>query len=159
MGMDVYGKDPKNEEGKYFRANLWSWRPIQMLISHTNEQYNLGFNLDGYGDNSGAGLNNQEDCDQLADAMLHVVESDKDFTDDYDTLYVNLGMWVNDNGGFSVSKEQEEKLNEQYPIGTILYTSVVASNGELVNPAWGTSRKHVLQFIEFLRNCGGFEIF
>ena len=67
-------------------------------------------------------------------------------------------MWVNDNGGFSVPEHIQEQLNEQYPIGTKLHTSVVASNGELVNPAWGVSRKHVMNFIDFLYNCGGFEI-
>lgn len=28
MGMDVYGKNPTSEEGKYFRNNVWWWRPL-----------------------------------------------------------------------------------------------------------------------------------
>lgn len=28
MGMDVYGINPQTEEGKYFRASVWSWRPL-----------------------------------------------------------------------------------------------------------------------------------
>lgn len=28
MGMDVYGKSPTLEYGKYFRASVWSWHPI-----------------------------------------------------------------------------------------------------------------------------------
>lgn len=28
MGMDVYGRDPKNETGEYFRRNVWGWRPL-----------------------------------------------------------------------------------------------------------------------------------
>ncbi|MFZ9715846.1 MAG: hypothetical protein ACO3CH_00115 [Ilumatobacteraceae bacterium] len=28
MGMDVVGANPKNQEGEYFRANVWSWHPI-----------------------------------------------------------------------------------------------------------------------------------
>ena len=31
MGMDVYGKNPSNGDGEYFRANVWSWRPIYSL--------------------------------------------------------------------------------------------------------------------------------
>ena len=31
MGMDVYGKNPINDDGKYFRANIWCWRPIYSL--------------------------------------------------------------------------------------------------------------------------------
>ena len=32
MGMDIYGRKPTSEAGKYFRANIWSWRPIHALI-------------------------------------------------------------------------------------------------------------------------------
>ena len=28
MGRDVYGVEPYTEAGKYFRANVWSWRPL-----------------------------------------------------------------------------------------------------------------------------------
>ena len=28
MGMDVYGKQPTADEGKYFRNNAWWWRPL-----------------------------------------------------------------------------------------------------------------------------------
>jgi hypothetical protein len=28
MGMDVYGKNPVNEAGEYFRRNVWGWRPL-----------------------------------------------------------------------------------------------------------------------------------
>src|SRR5258707_908097 len=28
MGMDVYGKKPESETGKYFRNNVWWWRPL-----------------------------------------------------------------------------------------------------------------------------------
>jgi hypothetical protein len=32
MGMDIYGRHLTSEAGKYFRANVWSWRPIHALI-------------------------------------------------------------------------------------------------------------------------------
>ncbi len=31
MGMDVFGREPKNETGKYFRNNVWYWRPLAEL--------------------------------------------------------------------------------------------------------------------------------
>jgi hypothetical protein len=31
MGMDVYGLNSKAEEGKYFRNNVWYWRPLADL--------------------------------------------------------------------------------------------------------------------------------
>ena len=30
--MDVYGKNPQNEKGKYFRNSVWWWRPLWSLI-------------------------------------------------------------------------------------------------------------------------------
>lgn len=32
MGMDVYGKNPRTEEGKYFRNNVWWWRPLATYV-------------------------------------------------------------------------------------------------------------------------------
>lgn len=31
MGMDVYGKLPTSDVGKYFRRNAWGWRPLATL--------------------------------------------------------------------------------------------------------------------------------
>jgi hypothetical protein len=31
MGMDVFGKNPKNKTGEYFRRNVWGWRPLATL--------------------------------------------------------------------------------------------------------------------------------
>ena len=28
MGFDLYGQEPKNKFGEYFRQNVWGWRPI-----------------------------------------------------------------------------------------------------------------------------------
>ena len=28
MGMDVYGKKPRAEVGRYFRRNVWGWHPL-----------------------------------------------------------------------------------------------------------------------------------
>ena len=32
MGMDVYGKNPENESGEYFRNNVWWWRPLAEYV-------------------------------------------------------------------------------------------------------------------------------
>lgn len=33
MGFDLYGKNPQNETGRYFRNNVWWWRPLWSLVS------------------------------------------------------------------------------------------------------------------------------
>lgn len=186
MGMDVYGKNPKltsprpeidwvtasKENGKaylmhlqeweeenpgyYFRANVWSWRPIHMIIDMANDAFDLEIDTSSYGSNSGAGLNTQEECDKLADGIESVLKLDKEM--DSEIIYLSLGMWINFEGGFNVSPEVQRELNLQYPTGTVLNSSVVASDGTLVCPPWSIRRSHIEEFVTFLRNCGGFEI-
>jgi hypothetical protein len=90
MGMDIYGKNPTlvgtkpeldfsiasdeakkeffeqlNEwedtnPGYYFRANIWSWRPIQIIIEFVNQKNDLGLNTDVFGENGGKVLETQE---------------------------------------------------------------------------------------------------
>ena len=34
MGMDVYGINPKADNGDYFRANVWWWRPLWECVAY-----------------------------------------------------------------------------------------------------------------------------
>ncbi len=58
MGMDVYGRKPTAEVGKYFRNNVWWWRPLAELCQEmapdvckacTHWQSNDGDGLDAVG--------------------------------------------------------------------------------------------------------------
>jgi len=187
MGMDIYGLDPKivgekpeldfsnatdqekqdffkamNEwedanPGYYFRANIWSWRPINILINHVNKFYNLGIDTTGFDYNSGHGIKDQEACDRLADTLEYVLESDEDMQEEDDQIFFSFGMWVNDEGSL-LSHAENQKLNAEYEIGKIMYTPVVTASGKVVKPAYSTSKSHLEEFINFLRHCGGFEI-
>lgn len=126
MGMDVNGRS-----GNYFRANVWSWRPIHQLCAELNERHNLGLDLAGWGFNNGAGLRNQKDCDKLADA----IEAEVTKPDAPKEYSVNCGMWVNANGTFADGP------------------------GTGTRSAHHTDLEHILEFVKFLRECGGsFEI-
>lgn len=35
MGMDVFGREPVSEKGKYFRSNIWGWPTILNAIAAT----------------------------------------------------------------------------------------------------------------------------
>ena len=143
--------------GDYFRSNWWGWRPIVMLVGFANDDYELGFDLEYWGSNDGAGLDNQKDCNKLADVLEKLISTQTELEDDADTIYLNLGSWASMDGKFLGEKINNE-LNEYYPYGTILYGSVVMENGDLVQPAHSAPLKHVKKFISFLRECGGFEI-
>ena len=69
MGMDIYGKNENHEVGRYFRANIWGWSPILNIAMTANETHGLGFDMSAWHYNDGAGLDTQEDCTRLADAI------------------------------------------------------------------------------------------
>lgn len=125
MGMDITGKS-----GNYFRANLWSWRPIHALVEELNQEHSLGLDLDYWGSNDGAGLDNQKDCDALADAIeSHVQQGRRRYV-----LEVPGAPRVSEKGTF-------------------------CAPGEPGTSPYETSAKHLLEFVTFLRGCGGgFEI-
>jgi len=67
--------------GIYFRANVWSWRPIHNMICNANDHHELGIpekTLIHMGFNDGAGLDNQEDCSALANAMESLLKEEDD---------------------------------------------------------------------------------
>ena len=39
MGMDVYGREPEKELGKYFRSNVWWWRPLWNYTAEIDRFY------------------------------------------------------------------------------------------------------------------------
>jgi hypothetical protein len=43
MGMDVYGKKPTTEEGKYFRNNIWFWGMLAEYIYEVAPTIATGF--------------------------------------------------------------------------------------------------------------------
>ena len=80
--------------GDYFRANWWSWRPIVMLIDMVNEQKDLGIDMNYYGSNDGAGLEDQDSCNDLADALQEILNLLLAHQQDYDLrlYFIEHGM-------------------------------------------------------------------
>ena len=121
MGMDVYGTN-----GAYFRANIWGWHAI---LFHCQE---AGFDVPpDWGENVGAGLESQEQCDALAELLQGYVEDS--LAERFDKPSENIAV---DESGAFVS---------------------VGSPG--ARSPYCTTRDQLWEFIDFLRNCGGgFEI-
>lgn len=144
--------------GYYFRANIWSWRPIHVICETAIFITELPFDTKGWGDNSGNGLKTQEECDLLANAIdVFLTLNEANAKEDTDNIYICYGLWVHGNGSF-IEKEKCGELDAEYPFGTILYNGVVNKDGDVVFPAWGTTIEHVREFVNFLRHCGGFQI-
>jgi hypothetical protein len=66
MGMDVFGVEPKNEKGAYFRNNVWWWRPLWEYCEYVAPELTCLVEH-GYS-NDGDGLD-AEDAKELAKAL------------------------------------------------------------------------------------------
>ena len=146
--------------GEYFHSNWWGWRPIHMLCDIVSSKYKLRINTIGWGENSGYGLRNPKKCEELADAIeKHLAETLTDqLKEEDDRIYLCMGCWCTDDGKFLPS-EIDDKLQEQYPFGTILFNGIVLEDGMIVYPSHSTSLHRIKEWTAFLRNCGGFEIY
>lgn len=146
--------------GEYFQSNWWGWRPIHMLCDIVSSEYKLRINTKGWGENSGYGLKSPKKCEELADAIeKHVAKTLTDqLKEENDRIYICMGCWCTDEGKF-LPTEIDEKLQEQYPFGTVLFNGIVLEDGMIVYPSHSTSLKRIKEWTAFLRNCGGFEIY
>jgi len=70
MGMDVYGKNPKNKKGEYFRNSVWWWHPLwhycETVHNDIAQKVEDGHSNSGYGlDSTDAyklGIKLRQDC-------------------------------------------------------------------------------------------------
>jgi hypothetical protein len=138
MGFDLSGKAPKSEDGRYFSANLAGWHPIVDICMRVAP--NICARCEHWRTNDGDGLED-DDALALADALQKAVDTGAlDYED-------------------ALSGQESAALRKQ------MLTLRVA-NGQLLAfaaPELLPSGKPelivmVLEFIAFLRDSGGFEI-
>ena len=72
MGMDVYGNKPTSEVGKYFRANVWWWRPLANYIQHAAPEIAAKCQYWHSNDGDGLGVKNAK---ALATRLLETIEN------------------------------------------------------------------------------------
>jgi hypothetical protein len=168
MGVDISGMSPiiRSPKPEFPSNEVWKTmsqeeKDAYFEASNKWEKENPGdyfrSNCSNWGSNDGSGLDNQEDCNRLADALEEIIHTSTQMEEPSDVIYLNLGSWTDINGRF-LGEEITTSLNEQYEVGEVLYGSVVMNDGSIVQPSHSASLKHVKNFIAFLRECGGFEI-
>lgn len=175
MGMDVYGVKATTEAGKYFRNNVWAWRPLAAYCCLIAPD--ITATCQHWQSNDGGGLN-AADSLKLADALQAEVDSGRA-------------------AAFGAQKEAEENALPDEPCRYCDATGVRTDAVGVANgfPTWviGNDRpvptdhprygqtgwcnacdgkgfnrptsnsywfsvENVQEFIAFLRDCGGFEI-
>lgn len=170
MGMDVVGKKPTGAAGEYFRNNMWYWRPLwdwcmhiaPELLAEVNGHYNDGEGLDADGAAQLARIirshiddgRAQQAIDQFNQAKAEVDRQDCNLCDATgirtDQVGIDLGM---------PDKELEESLR-------ILLGRdrgwCNGCNGEGLRSHliqnYHMDISNIVEFAEFLEDCGGFEI-
>jgi hypothetical protein len=189
MGVDIYGRKPQiksdrpeldfssassaakdayfeamyewedENPGYYFRSNWWGWRPIVAMVDAACLKADIDVDTSGWHSNDAEGPETQEQCNEIANALEAMINSENSpMKNEDDAMFLCIGSWCTPDGKF-ISDAVQEELNKEYPVGSILTSSVVASDGTLARPAHGTYRSRVEEFILFLRNCGGFQVY
>lgn len=138
MGMDVVGLAPTNEAGRYYRASVWSWFPIwDRLVTLCGDFLDEKL-LCAMSCNNGAGPEDQETCNKIVERFEGWMgqDSSEKFCrlSDQSNLRVTLqGRFVSD---------EELKKDPHLP----------------TRSPYSVHRSHVEEFVQFLKNCGGFAV-
>lgn len=143
MGMDVYGKKPKNEKGKYFRNNVWWWHPLWDYIEYA--------------------------FPEIASKVVYAHTNDGDGLGARDAKLLALKLRNNLKNGKVA--EYEKEYHQAVEIGKVQHlqqkqkelkqgSSVEEdSSQEYYWPEYYKfDEENVREFAEFLENCGGFSI-
>ena len=153
--FELSDKWMEENPGDYFRSNWWGWRPIVTLCEMTNLTHQLDLDLSLWGSNDGAGLDSQEECNKLADALEELGNEFFD-VEDVDELQICMGSWTDLQGQF-IPSDKTDSLNEEW-YGQLLTSPLVLDDGTVVKSSHSVDKRHLQRFISFLRECGGFEI-
>jgi hypothetical protein len=159
MGMDVYGTAPRSEEGKYFRNNVWWWRPLATYCCEIAPDITSACKY--WQSNDGDGL---DDAASIALANVLQGEIDSGATAAYARRYTsNLEMMPNEPCRICAGTGTRPPV-PQCGAGDI------KNGGFKCNGCSGTGHvrpsdtnypfdvENVAEFITFLRDCGGFRI-
>jgi hypothetical protein len=124
--------------GEYFRASVWSWRPLWEIMEKTcghllNEEM-----LERLCYNDGWGPEEQATCDSMADAIVEFLQDSE---------------WLG-NSGYTISSSCRVRQN-----GELVCLSELDDEKlwHETRSAYGIEISHILEFCRFLRCCGGFQ--
>jgi len=170
MGMDVFGLEPTSEEGKYFRRNVWGWRPLAQLCLALAPQECKP--CTHWGSNDGDGLNGKQ-AKRLALKLQCFLENGTVAT--YiaernawvaalprETCKICQGTGIRDDALGRRSGDDKRKIDDPaHPrYGQTGWCNGCDGRGD--EPAWDShysvTEDCVKEFAAFLMASGGFEI-
>lgn len=172
MGMDVYGRKPASEAGKYFRANVWYWHPLwDYCVRVAPELFSDKVAKAGHF-NDGAGLS-AEKSKRLADVLQARLDSGecKAWEAEYkawqdslpwlDCTYCESTGIRRDAVGLKNKMDQRVVDEEGHPrYGQVGWCNACSGLGKTpqASTRYPFSADLAQEFVVFLRDCGGFQI-
>lgn len=151
MGMDVIGNNPKNEVGEYFRNNVWYWHPLWNYCCDVDKE--LCDKVPYAHSNDGDGLSDCEECEKLADKLQHSIDTG------YADFYIAQRDLEIKNSPLETCQYCEGTGFRQLE-GENITCNGCDGKGEMksISTWYKLDLENIKNFIEFLRNCGGFKI-
>ena len=154
MGMDVYGKNPTNESGKYFRNNVWYWRPLAIYVCDIAPD--ITKHCEHWQSNDGDGLNKTHSMKLAAKIRENLASGTASV---YEQTYRNRIQAMPDEKCTFCNGTGHRKDLPGYE-GETKPCNGCDSKGK-VRPSdahYPFELSNVREFANFLENCGGFEI-
>jgi hypothetical protein len=158
MGMDVYGKNPTTEDGKYFQNNAWWW---QRLADYACDiAPSIANKCKYWHTNDGDGLN-AEDSNALSDILQ--IEIDSGRTASEARLWKSKQEMTPDEPcdlceGTGTRKPVPDR-GAGDPKTDGIKCNACKGRGFVRPYNYPFSVENVQKFVQFLRGCGGFEIY
>ena len=133
--MDVFGRNPDSPAGEYFRASIWSWRPIHGLTIELCWDLLDEETMQGMAFNDGAGPDDGRVCVEMADRFDRWLTKHRD--------------------GHRVYVEREGSFE-----GAVVAALEQAGweMAEHFESSFTVSHEHLRAWVDFLRHCGGFQV-
>jgi hypothetical protein len=171
MGMDVYGKNPKSENGTYFRRNVWGWHPLWEYVENVHPE--IAELVEHAHTNDGDGLGSR-DSKKLAKLLVEDYNSGKvaEYVDERNKYLAELpfeecslcaGTGIRTDA-VGLEHKQDTKVLEP-DIAIIVGRTTGWCNGcngigkkENFATSYYLEVDDIKEFAEFLVDCGGFEI-
>lgn len=160
MGMDVYGRKPKNEKGEYFRNNVWYWHPLwnycELMYPKVTAACKNGH------DNSGDGLN-LSDSIKLARLIKRDLKNGKaqKYKDEYDDYLANLSQEpcnICSSTGIQKVNIKEEGTDIEIEKERQCFGCDGSGVREPFAKNYPFTIENLTEWQQFLENCGGFNI-
>lgn len=171
MGMDVYGKRPTSERGSYFRRNVWGWHPLWGYVEDVHPE--IAELVEHGHTNDGDGLNEKNSLllARLLDEDYHSGKVARYVQERLEkiaalpledcTLCDSTGIRTDEIAVQNGMPEKELEPELQIILGrTKGWCNGCSGSGK--KEPWEANYylepEDVLEFSEFLKDCGGFEI-